>query len=566
MRIVAGSLAKCVHVWGVHHFLSLAASRGHETHFLGPAATIPDIVAAIRARDPDCVALSYRLTPETARHAIAEFIQAITAAGLESRLYAFAGTTPVAEIAREFGFFDAVFDGTSGERAVEDFLSRAHPRPRDGMQAGLAELNLVGRLRARAPYPLLRHHFGRPTVEETIAGIEQIADAGVLDVICIGTDQDAQENFFNPERQNAGQKGAGGVPVRTEEDLRRLYRASRRGNHPLLRAYCGTRDLVPLADVYQRTISLCSAGIPIFWYNTLDGRGPMGLEESIREHQRTIAWHGERDIPVEILDSHQWAMRTAHDVVFVASAYISASLCKHLGVGHYIAQLMFNTPAGASFKMDLAKILAALELVMPLEDDGFSVIRMPRAGLVSFPPDEDEAKGFLACSTMLQMAVQPHMINVVGYSEANRAVTHREVIESCKIVRRVVESALSTPFPDMRADPDVVRRRDHLVREARVLIGAIQELADRSGDEWLSPGNLASAVHTGLLDTPQFRAGGEARGTIVTRMIDGCVEAVDPCGHPIGEEERVRGILASDAGRVVQTASVAGGFRAAAAV
>ena len=33
------------------------------------------------------------------------------------------------------------------------------------------------RIRWKAPYPLLRHHFGRPTVDETLAGVVDIARA-----------------------------------------------------------------------------------------------------------------------------------------------------------------------------------------------------------------------------------------------------------------------------------------------------------------------------------------------------------------------------------------------------
>ena len=47
----------------------------------------------------------------------------------------------------------------------------------------------------------------------TMAG----AEAGALDVISLGIDQDAQENFFHPERQNPRRTGAGGVPVRSAD-------------------------------------------------------------------------------------------------------------------------------------------------------------------------------------------------------------------------------------------------------------------------------------------------------------------------------------------------------------
>jgi hypothetical protein len=85
------------------------------------------------------------------------------------------------------------------------------------------------------PFPLLRHHFGLPDFEATRNGIQQIAESGVLDVISLGIDQDAQANFFHPERQDPRRRGAGGVPVRTAEDFHTLYQAIRHGNFSFLR-------------------------------------------------------------------------------------------------------------------------------------------------------------------------------------------------------------------------------------------------------------------------------------------------------------------------------------------
>ena len=56
-------------------------------------------------------------------------------------------------------------------------------------------------------------------MEETLAGITTIAKARALDVISLGIDQDAQENFFHPERQNPRSKAPGahqcGLPAIT---------------------------------------------------------------------------------------------------------------------------------------------------------------------------------------------------------------------------------------------------------------------------------------------------------------------------------------------------------------
>ena len=276
----------------------------------------------------------------------------------------------------------------------------------------------------------------------------------MIDVISLGTDQDAQEHFFHPERQDPRRKGAGGVPVRSAEDFRRLYEASREGNHPLLRTYAGTTDLLRLAELYQETIHNAWCAVPLFWFNAMDGRGPMSLEESIRARQETMAWHGERDIPVELNEPHHWGMRDAPDVVYCASAFLSAYNARAFGVRDYLAQMMFNSPPGTSDAMDLAKMLACLDLIEPLAGPRFSIYRQVRTGLLSYPTDLAEARGQLAASVYLQMALRPHVVHVVGFSEADHEATAADVIEGCKIARRAIRNALDGQ-PDPSHDPRV---------------------------------------------------------------------------------------------------------------
>jgi hypothetical protein len=187
----------------------------------------------------------------------------------------------VAEKARRLGFFEQVFDGSEPAEEVLVYLkgeSLARASAQDYPQT------TVERIRWKAPFPLLRHHFGLPTMEETVKGVEQISTAKALDVISLGIDQEAQENFFHPERQDPRRKGAGGVPVRSAEDYRTLFNASRHGNYPLIRTYSGTDDFVRLAEMYLETIHNAWCAIPLFWFNRMDGRGPWDLEGSIREH------------------------------------------------------------------------------------------------------------------------------------------------------------------------------------------------------------------------------------------------------------------------------------------
>src|SRR5690606_5774519 len=133
-------------------------------------------------------------------------------------------------------------------------------------------------------------------------------------------------------------------------------------------------------------------------------------------------------------------------------AFLAAYNARAMGVTTYIQQLMFNNPPGTSFIMDLAKMLAKLDLVESLEGPNFTVLRETRGGLSSYPTDLDMAKGHLASTVMLQMALKPHIVHVVGYPEADHAVTAEEVIESCQIARKVIENCLMG-LPDMTLDP-----------------------------------------------------------------------------------------------------------------
>ena len=69
---------------------------------------------------------------------------------------------------------------------------------------------------------------------------------------------------------------------------------------------------------------------------------------------------------MELNEPHHWGMRDAPDVVFVVSAFLAAYNARAFGVHDYIAQLMFNSPPGHSDAMDLAKMLAVLQLIEPL--------------------------------------------------------------------------------------------------------------------------------------------------------------------------------------------------------
>jgi hypothetical protein len=302
-------------------------------------------------------------------------------------------------------------------------------------------------------------------------------------------------------------------------------------------------------------------------------------------------------------------MRDAPDVVFVVSAYLSAYNARAFGVQDYIAQMMFNSPPGLSDAMDLAKMLACVEMIEPnpptllrraqdrlfpareggvvspplrgkeetvspplcgkedavsppLPGEGpgerFRIYRQTRIGLLSHPLDPEAARGHLAAATYLQMALRPHIVHVVGHTEAHHAATAEDVIAACKVARRAIENALRGA-PDMILDRAVQARKQELIAEAQVTLEAIRRLAGPGiADPLTDPATLAAAVTSGILDAPHLRNNPYARGQIVTRIDErGACVAVDPAnGHWLSEEKRI----ASLSPKLPKTAKCRNGF------
>jgi len=252
-----------------------------------------------------------------------------------------------------------------------------------------------------------------------------------------------------------------------------------------------------------------------------------------------MKWYAERNIPVELNEPHHWGMRDSSDVTFVVAAYLAAYNARAFGVKDYIAQLMFNSPPGLSDAMDLAKMLAVMDMVEPLQHDGFKVWKQSRIGLLSHPLDTDAARGHLAASTYLQMTIKPDIYHIVGHTEADHAATGEDVIEASKIVRRAIENAVRGA-PDMTADKAITDRRNELVKEAKILLDAISALAGPEADDpFTDAATLTRAVTTGLMDAPQLRNNKFGRGEVRTRIVNGASVAVDLKGEPLTESKRL---------------------------
>ncbi len=542
MKILGAPIGSCVHVAGVLNFLSLAEEVGYKTKFMGPANPIETILLRIEELNPDIIALSYRLSPESVLPLFNKLKTKIeVTTKLQSKTWIFGGTSPVCRIAEQTEIFTKIFDGNTTADDAFDYLR--------GIEAGIAKeedfpQNISERLAYQRPFPLLRAHFGLPSLQDTLEGIEHIANARCIDIISIGPDQNFQECFFRPEEMS-DEVGAGGVPIRKREDLESLYERSRTGNYPLLRCYSGTRDLLKVSKLLYETINNAWSATPLYWYSELDGRSKRRLEAAIFENQENMRWHGQKGIPLESNESHHWSLRDAPDSMAVAMAYLAAYNAKKMGVKTYIAQYMFNTPMLTSPRMDLAKMLAKVELIEALHDEQFLSIKQVRTGLPSFPANFDMATGQLASSIQTAMHLKPGIVHVVSYCEADHAATSQDIIKSSLIVKKVINNCLMG-LPDISNDSVLQERKLELKNEAATLIKAITALGKEMGSETplIDPKILTQSVKVGLLDTPHFRGHKIAQGRIKTRMIDGACYTIDPdTQKPIIEAERISRIL-----------------------
>ncbi len=533
--IVAGALGNCVHVAGAAGFLNIADQVGYKAVFLGAAVAIDVFVDAIDRHRPEIVGVGYRLTPEVGAKLLVELKQALEARGLMDTRYVFGGTPPMCKEAEKLGWFERCFDGLESPEEVWAYL-RGKTVASGSKDSGDT---LMDRLATKHPYPLLRHHFGLPSLADTVNGVRKIAESDSLDVISLAPDQNAQESFFRPEEMNPTLDGAGGVCVRSADDLNAIYKASRCGNHPLLRIYSGTRDLIAWAEVASKALANAWAAIPLCWYSALDGRSTRTPEEAIRENQAAMRWHALRGIPVEVNEAHHWALRDSHDVISVVMSYLAAYNARKMGVSQYVAQYMFNTPPGISPEMDLAKIQAQIEMVESLHGPEFHSLRQVRAGLLHLSPRLSRAKGQLAASTMLALAVAPHIIHVVGYCEGDHAATADEVIESCEIVNGVLRNSRAS-MPHLIGSHSVDKRRRELLAEAELVLQAISSLREGDDAPYSSPTIIARAIAAGILDAPHLRGNSHALGGLRTRIVDGAVFCVDPAtGDPTDERRRL---------------------------
>lgn len=396
--------------------------------------------------------------------------------------------------------------------------------------------------------PLMRAHVGPyrssetriESVREFLMWAKCLAQAGYLDVLSIGSSQLTQSNFGEDwqDRPNGG-----GVPINSPEEYRMIWEEAR----PLLvRTYAGTKNILSLAQMHERTLNICWHALSLWWFNKLDGRGPYDVYTNLKQHIDAIKYIAKSGKPYEANVPHHFAFRGADDVTYIVSAYLAAKLAKKLGIKTFILQNMLNTPRFTWGIQDLAKSRAMIKLVSSLEEGNFRVLLQPRAGLDYFKPDLYEARIQLAAVTALMDDIDPHnevsppIIHVVSYSEASHLATPEVINESIKItqysLQKYREMRKRGKLEDMGRNLDVDERCVELYESAIKIISAIESSIENP----YSAEGFYKIFAAGFLPVPYLWGEVEEfkhAKNWTTKPIRGSVKVVDQNGKTMKTEQ-----------------------------
>lgn len=521
------------HTHGLFRIRRMIERAGLSGHVLAPGASDEKILSMIHEMDAEYVGLSYRLSPEVG---VKEFVRMlhlfqqkgllhrpggarkIAVAGLPETMRVMEDLQPTLPCrvwtmpqdndrlrgtARVLDFFDVhgsardailaeiraeisppsitALDELARNVVAQDAYREEPPLP---VPSVLARHSYVQRIK-ESKIPVLRTHFGvpDPTIQPTVQGIEALAEHRVIDEISVGS-SDLSQRYFGKPTEFEVRKNDGGVPYKTFADLVMMVHAAKRGNFPSLKPYAHVVDLVDFVETCIQAGMLVGAhqAVPLYWFNELDGRGPMTVRESIEEHiaaVRSLAKHG---IPVEMNDPNQWSSRWAHDAIICADYALISAVMVEAGVQNLVLQMQFNKPRETSDFADLAKMTVGLDLAAEISQSPSQVqiLRETRTGIDSLDPDPNIAKYQLARSTLLQMMVNPHIIHLVSYCEADHIATVDDIVDSSRLVRRAVRvfKQHEQELLSYLQHPLVLERREHLLKEARYLL---QQMALLSG-------------------------------------------------------------------------------------
>ena len=449
------------------------------------------------------------------------------------------------------------FDQLADEAVRGDDYKNEPPLPVPSVEACK---DYITRIR-ESEFPVLRSHFGipAPDIRPTVEGIRELANARVLDEVSLGSSDLSQRYFGHPEMFER-LKNDGGVPYKDYNDLVALYQASRFGNFPGVKPYCHVNDLVGF--VHQCLDAGMLRGVhqavPLYWFNELDGRGPATVRENIKEHFACVRELAKYGIPVEMNDPNQWSSRWAHDTVIVTSYALISAVMTMCGVQNMVLQMQFNKPKETGDYADLAKMSAGMEMARRISmgrRNPAPIFRETRTGIESLSADMTLAKWQLARSTFLQMCMDPHIIHIVSYCEANYAARPADIIDSSRLIRRAVRIFRENKEDIMKEVnvPIVQERKEFLIKESSYLLNEVAKLnpkykpcplesmAQYLGDE----GVIASSIEQKLMTAPGIINEKYKADHLTKPMKYGMINVVDDYTTPriVTEEERIKGML-----------------------
>lgn len=523
---IASTLANDPHTEGMHQAAKIAKLAGIECVLLQPSIDLKDLCKAIKKYHPRYIGMSYRLTPEIGCIELEKAINYMYFEGVirdtDDVKICFSGLPKTIEMLKnKIAHFPlkvelceqysdaldraketiAFFDIRDREKFLDTLKEEIVPKgielldeladeivcndnyknePPLRIPSDKALVDYTLRIQ-ESPIPVLRTHFGIPdkTIIPTIEGIKEIADARVIDEVSLGSSDLSQRYFGHPEMFD-GKKNDGGVPYKTPQDLHDLFLATRRGNFPSLKPYCHVTDLVNFIHTCLETGALQGAhqAVPLFWFNEMDGRGPMTVRESIFEHFQAVKELAKYGIPVEMNDPNQWSSRWAHDTIITTSYALISAVMTVCGVKDKVFQMQMNKPKETGDYADLAKMQAGMYFAKLFSISGQKIYRECRTGIESLSPDMKKAKWQLGRSTLLQMCLDPHIIHIVSYCEANYAARPVDIIDSSRLIRRAIKVFRQHEL-DIKKElenPLISERRDYLIKETEYLLDQIARI------------------------------------------------------------------------------------------
>lgn len=420
---------------------------------------------------------------------------------------------------------------------------------------GLENDTFIDRLtyaKSKHSLPLIRAHVG-PYNSDRIEALKEfkswvldLADSKLLDVLSIGSSQLTQSNFGEDWE---GLANGGGVPINSELE----YQMVKESASPMLvRTYAGTKDVVGLAKIHERSLNISWHALSFWWFCDIDGRGKNTVIQNLREHFDAIKYIASTGKPLEPNVPHHFAFRGADDITYIISGFLAAKSAKKMGIKHLILQNMLNTPKYTWGIQDLAKGRTMLKLVRELEDENFHVSLQSRAGLDYFAPDIEKAKVQLAAVTALMDDLEPEnidspeIIHVVSYSEAVKLATPPIIKESIQITLAALKEyrllRSQGKIPNMLHDSDVTERVNELYYESKNAI----KLLENYIPYLYTPEGLYKVFEEGFFPVPylmDYKRQYRKATNYITAIKNGGIRVVDEDGKIIDTIDRYKKII-----------------------